>query len=504
MGHIFKTLLLITLLLPCICQSQNLWTLGGRAYDFNSQGAVYNPAYTGPPDRTGPYDGGFVDQATAGACFNTQCGDASFNVNPSKVTHVSAFKLTNDVAGTGSPQFASQVWQNNSININNPFDMTFRVFFGCRNISGGDGMIFVLSSTRATPGSSSGGGNLGYVGINNSVGIEFDTYRNAVNNDPVETVSNSTDHVAIVRNGSVAHPAVPSGVFPIGDGPFNFPNAIGGTGDGNIEDCQVHIIRVTWSGSPSNQLTAYFDGTLVIKSTVDVVSTLGTSNAYWGFTSGTQGNANEQWFSYNGTVTPPALPYDCLTGGTDVAGCNQVMPVEYLYFEANAINEKVKLDWATSSEIQNNHFTIFRSIDLINWEEIGKVNGNGNSTTATIYNFTDNDPGYGINYYKLIQTDIDGKMNQTGIVEASIAPLDIIVFPNPASEQVTVSIKDTSGEITVRLYDALGKNVFSETRVQKNEHGGYLISLNGLANGVYVLKVNDENSHYVVPVIVKK
>lgn len=58
-----------------------------------------------------------------------------------------------------------------------------------------DGIVFTLQSQSATAGS--GGGGIGYYGITNSVGVEFDTWRNNEYGDP------NANHIGIDVNGSV-------------------------------------------------------------------------------------------------------------------------------------------------------------------------------------------------------------------------------------------------------------------------------------------------------------
>ena len=69
------------------------------------------------------------------------------------------------------------------------------------------------------------------------------------------------------------------------------------------------------------------------------------------------------------------------SGPTDPAGCfGSVLPVTLTYFEAEKVSEnRVALNWQTASEIDNEHFIVEHSIDGRAFEDIGKVDGNGNS-----------------------------------------------------------------------------------------------------------------------------
>lgn len=63
------------------------------------------------------------------------------------------------------------------------------------------------------------------------------------------------------------------------------------------------------------------------------------------------------------------------------------LPIELVDFNAKSENEIVRLNWSTALEINNDYFTIERSINLKDWMEIGRVQGAGNSTIINSYAF---------------------------------------------------------------------------------------------------------------------
>jgi len=90
------------------------------------------------------------------------------------------------------------------------------------------------------------------------------------------------------------------------------------------------------------------------------------------------------------------------------------LPIELLSFTANADHEFVRLHWATATETNNDFFTIERSTNLNDWEVLGFIDGAGNSSRPLQYVFTDYNPLSGISYYRLKQTDYDGKYEYFG------------------------------------------------------------------------------------------
>ena len=107
--------------------------------------------------------------------------------------------------------------------------------------------------------------------------------------------------------------------------------------------------------------------------------------------------------------------WDALITATSTQ-CVIALPIELISFTGHSEGVVNKLEWSTASEINNDYFTLERSEDGINFTEIGKVVGAGNSTSKLNYTFIDEKPLYGINYYILRQTDYNGDYELSNIV----------------------------------------------------------------------------------------
>lgn len=83
------------------------------------------------------------------------------------------------------------------------------------------------------------------------------------------------------------------------------------------------------------------------------------------------------------------------------------LPITLLSFTGEASGRSTLLKWQTASETDNSHFTISRSKNLEDWEDLGRVNGSGSSQTMTSYSFVDQTPPTGTSYYRLKQTGFD-------------------------------------------------------------------------------------------------
>lgn len=145
------------------------------------------------------------------------------------------------------------------------------------------------------------------------------------------------------------------------------------------------------------------------------------------------------------------------------------LPVELVSFEADIINEKeVLTQWSTATEVNADYFEIQRSTDGIGFETLGKVFAAGNSTTLQNYDFLDENPLWGIAYYRLKQVDTDGTYTYFNIIKIELERPYIIpnVYPNPAtkSSQLTIDFgQNTNTPIQINITDLAGRQVYQAT-----------------------------------------
>ncbi len=98
-----------------------------------------------------------------------------------------------------------------------------------------------------------------------------------------------------------------------------------------------------------------------------------------------------------------------------------ILPVHLLSFVGGKLGDsRVLLEWRTASEKDSHHFTVFSSVDMKQWKEIGRLLAAGHSQSTIDYSLIDEGPSSGVNYYKLCQTDISGAWQELGIVAITI------------------------------------------------------------------------------------
>lgn len=454
-------------------------------------------------------------------------------------------------------------WSTTKHNLNNPFDMTFDMFFGCESgLNGGDGITFTFQN-KGPNAIGEGGGYLGVGGVlpaarvTPSISIEFDTYDGTPWGGSNELQDNVTDHIAIDRNGDVNNT---TSTFTGTSGPVTY-QAIRGNRD--LENCSAnannyYTIRVTWTPA-TRQLRLYEEGVLTMTYTEDIINTIfgGNPSVYWGFTSATGSASNEQWIAPAGSIIPwqcsfatsccntytvtPSGPTDfcgtnlaytvpntftsyswstgsttssaaitaggtytvnvvqsqggqlCPATATFTVGTNCPAPVELLSFTGNKKDHSVHLNWSTAMEQNNDYFEIFHSTDGINFSSLTKVDGIGNSKELNQYSFIHKQPSHGLNYYKLIQFDLDGKENYGGMTSIEYEKIHVNVYPNPSFSNFNVNISGNE-TATLSLSDITGKEILSL-------NGTNFMLGNDLPKGSYILKVTTNREVKTVQLI---
>ena len=177
-----------------------------------------------------------------------------------------------------------------------------------------------------------------------------------------------------------------------------------------------------------------------------------------------------------------------------------IIPVDLVKFNATKDGATTLLDWKTASEVNNSHFDVMRSRDGRSFEVIGTVQGVGNSTSLEAYNFVDENPFAGINYYQLEQVDFDGTTSKSRVRTVNFAaPIRTVIYPNPVVDYVMVETPQDN--TTLNVYDTSGKLVLSNAI-----DAGTAINTASLSAGVYLFKVMDAvgNELSVDRVIVSK
>ncbi|HRD39902.1 MAG TPA: hypothetical protein PLC65_14830 [Bacteroidia bacterium] len=101
------------------------------------------------------------------------------------------------------------------------------------------------------------------------------------------------------------------------------------------------------------------------------------------------------------------------------------LPVELGNFKCSSDKTGTQLSWTTYSEKNNAYFSVERSQNGVDFEEIGQVEGAINSNQIMNYSFKDNLPKRGVNYYRLKQVDVNDDSKIHDMITCLYEPREI-------------------------------------------------------------------------------
>ncbi|MBL7699082.1 MAG: T9SS type A sorting domain-containing protein [Chitinophagaceae bacterium] len=163
---------------------------------------------------------------------------------------------------------------------------------------------------------------------------------------------------------------------------------------------------------------------------------------------------------------------------------NAVLPLQWLSFTAEKFDKSVRLKWSTANEHNTKEFTVEHSINGLQWKGVATIAAAGNSDAVRNYFYLYANTADGLNYFRIKQTDIDGRSSFSEIRTVTIGAglHSFSVLNNPANGGI-VSIKvEKPSELS--FYNSEGRLLWR----RKFAAGNFPIHVNTYAKGVYFLR----------------
>lgn len=199
----------------------------------------------------------------------------------------------------------------------------------------------------------------------------------------------------------------------------------------------------------------------------------------------------------SGSLTSSAAPTNYIAFSLASNLGDNPLPITLVEFIGKPMPIGNVLDWTSSSEKNNDHFSVERSQDMQHFEAIGEVKGNGSTEALSHYRFTDKHPLAGINYYRLRQFDFDGSNALSNIIaiDAKSAVKTYTLANDAANQQLLLRLQasESIGEVTI--IDLLGRKRMSQILAAGQEECG--ISCSQLEHGVYFLLIQHDGETQV-------
>jgi len=186
----------------------------------------------------------------------------------------------------------------------------------------------------------------------------------------------------------------------------------------------------------------------------------------------------------NGTGTVVASPLDSTQVG---AGTPLIVtPVHLISFTATQIKNEIQLNWRVENEINFSSYSIEKSINGIDFENIGNLIASNKSN----YTFTAQSFNNVKLYFRLKLIDMDGSFSYSNIVVVKLSDkTEVNLYPNPAKGFVSVNINKITPNTYLVLNDFTG-SLINKILLTKSVTN---FSLSNLASGMYTAQLIENN-----------
>ena len=189
-------------------------------------------------------------------------------------------------------------------------------------------------------------------------------------------------------------------------------------------------------------------------------------------------------------------------------GSDNSLPIKLLDFTASCNGDEAVIKWTTSSEENNNYFSIEKSKDMNNWYLVNTVQGAGTTNFTQKYNISDLSPFSGLSYYRLTQVDYNGNAEAFSPVaseclENESNTFEIINFSlNETKDVLTITYNSPQdGNVTISLVNDIGQSLVGKK--YSSVKGLNAISLHRkLSIGIYLMSIEVNNNVYTQKIYV--
>ncbi|AHJ97261.1 T9SS type A sorting domain-containing protein [Hymenobacter swuensis] len=195
--------------------------------------------------------------------------------------------------------------------------------------------------------------------------------------------------------------------------------------------------------------------------------------------------------------------YSASTSANEDVTISRPLPVTLTSFEAKAAGQDAVLTWATAQELNNDRFEVERSLNGVDFEKVGTVQGKGTTTAASTYRFLDAGAGRRTSkvlYYRLRQVDLDGPGTYSMVrtVRFERVQGSATLYPNPHQGRFTLDLQALpSGTYQVDILDLAGRRVYQTQLGGGQEHP----LLPTLPMGSYIVRVTGQSVNINLPMV---
>lgn len=181
-----------------------------------------------------------------------------------------------------------------------------------------------------------------------------------------------------------------------------------------------------------------------------------------------------------------------------------VLPIELMNFSSKCNEDKAIIQWSTANEVNTDYFTLEKSTNGIDFQQVFKTQAANNSSHQLNYSFNDN-YSENITYYRLKMFDLDGKLKISETISSNCNNNEntIGIYPNPTSNNIALNWEIKNDEYAeIIIYNLKG-----EIQFQKIYYSSLInesITLEHLPKGIYQIMLSNQNTIYYEKLVIEK
>jgi hypothetical protein len=182
-----------------------------------------------------------------------------------------------------------------------------------------------------------------------------------------------------------------------------------------------------------------------------------------------------------------------------------VLPVKFMYFNAQCKGAGVNLEWKTAQEMNSRSFEIQKSADGINWSSLSSIPAAGQSSSERTYHYTDNS-GSGSNFYRVVERDLDGRSTMSSFVRSSCQAGrdEFTVSPNPVPGSAVLNIHlQQASAIRWSIIDSKGARLQQNQTMLPSGNSSIPLNLSNYSKGMYSINIYYNNEVKTIKLIKK-
>jgi hypothetical protein len=184
---------------------------------------------------------------------------------------------------------------------------------------------------------------------------------------------------------------------------------------------------------------------------------------------------------------------------------SRALPVVVTDVKASPKDRAVQVEWTSHTETNIDRYEIERSEDAQHFVKQGVVSAKANNSGIRLYDWFDQWPLTGTNFYRIKVIEKSGEVKYTEIAQVDIkkSSASVTVFPNPVTgNTLSINLKNMEkGRYSIMLYNNVGQSVFSTIINHDAGNAAHPVTTKGISKGIYQLLISSDNISKTAQVI---